>query len=541
MGTSFIVYGRTLYWLALLCVSCAPKTSSQSHGADENVQTASITAADGGEITLKNGSGVSILPGSLAIDAEVTLETVPMPGEFSALQSSLASTALAVTAVGTTGETVEQASLPMTIALVLEPRIAMALTPADQTEELCAVLKTRGQKLFVWRKAQLDIDASAKRAKIQSTLFGTYALAYCGKKALRGFGNAAVAGLTGGTKSEAKVQIQAGFAQGLGPHGEYCFALVERGAWNCELPSQCATGSEVIAASAAASTKEAQALTLGFVAAAFKATSTKLLQIYLMDSATGCPFRVGENLESLDQVSTVRSVYSFAFSNEQLARGVSGTLGEEGPYKMGVQSLSIGGPGDAGTYPTFDRESLCVRSDIEGIASSTQAARIVDGKLQGVATWEMPTAVGERDSSKPSQFKVRIGAKCGLSTASPTPNFATLESYELSLVAGNPIYLTPVTLALAVSDERLISKKACLEVRSHGSVQRLAVLPLTLISEDLQVYLPYPSSGSGVTNPAYDFRIIPVADNSTCYSPTEPGQQTERHGVLLESRIVLSL
>lgn len=522
----------------LAVCACTPKVKEKPHESDGTVSTSPISASQGGQVGIKDGSNVTIPAGALPFDGQVTVEKVPTPAELNAVGMESASDAIAISAVGSDGVAIEQSLQPMKISITLSQESAMNLTTAGRAEDLCALVSTKGQKLFVWRASSLEL--SEGKASIKSKLFGTYKLSYCGQKALSGFSNPTIAGFTEGAKIEAKVQIPTGFGQGLGPHGQYCLALVQKGPLKCATSSNCQNGTEALISTVAPSTEASLTVSLSFVPRGLNPQAKPYLQLYLLDSATGCPFRNGDFVDSLAETTAIRSLYDFAMSKNDLEQGVRGTLGEEGPFKLGLLSFFIGGTGDAGNFPTFDKSSVCVTWDIAEKASAKHVAKISDGKWQGVGEWEMPIALGALGTDQPATVRIDIGATCNNPSNSRDSLFSTLEPYSLKTKVGGSIYLTPVTLGLVVSDSRYVDQKACVEVRDSTNNEPFATLPLTLKSQDLQVYLPQPKAQSG-GQPAYNFKITMVGDQKNCDGPLESLPAVERNGMVLKSRIELAL
>jgi hypothetical protein len=522
----------------LAICGCTPKVKSNSHESDGTVSTSQISAAQGGQVGIKNGSNVAIPAGALPFDGQVTVEKVPTPAELSAVGVDSASDAIAISAVGSDGAAIEQSLQPMKISITLSQDSTLNLTTAGRAEDLCALVTTKGQKLFVWRATSLEI--SDGKASFKSKLFGTYKLSYCGQKPLSGFSNPTIAGFTEGAKIEAKIQIPTGFEQGLGPHGQYCLALVQKGLLKCETSSSCQIGTEALLSTVAPSTEASLTVSLSFVPSGLNPQAKPYLQLYLLDSATGCPFRNGDFVDSLPETPAMRSLYDFAMSKNDLEQGVRGTLGEEGPFKLGLLSFFIGGSGEADNFPTIDKSSVCVTWEIAEKASAKHGAKISDGKWQGVPEWEMPIALGAQGTDQPASVRIDIGAPCNYPSSSRDSVFSTLEPYSLTTKVVGSIYLTPVTLGFVISDSRYVDQKACVEVRDNANSERFATLPLTLKSQDLLVYLPHPKSSSG-GQPAYDFKIMMVGDQKNCEGPLESLPAVERKGVLLKSKIELAL
>ena len=524
----------------LMLSACAPKVKSKSHEADDTVSSAPISSTQGGTVALKDGSQVVIPAGALPFDGQVTMEKVPTPAELAAAESDSASAAVAISAVGADGAPIEQTLQPMKISIVLSQETALTLTTTGRAEDICALVTTKGQKLFVWRASSIEPSTGSTQVSFDSKLFGTYKLAYCGLKPLSGFANPRLSGFVDGTKIETKVEIPTGFGQGLGPHGQYCLALVQKGPLKCSSSTTCQSGTEALMTTVVPSTESAQTLSLSFVPEGINPKATPYLQLYLMDSATGCPFRHGELVDSSANPTNIRSVYDFALSKKDLSQGVAGGLGEEGPFKLGLLSLFIGGPGDASDFATFDKSPVCVTWDVQDKASSSHVAKITDGKWQGVEEWEMPIALGSQGTDQPATLSMRIGATCGAPNPSSETTFKSLEPYTIVTNVSGSVYLTPVTLGLVVSDSRYVDQKACVEVRDSTSNERFATLPLTFKSQDLQVYLPHPKTPSG-GQPAYNFKITMVGDQKNCDGALENFPSVERKGVLLKSRIELVL
>lgn len=522
----------------LAVCACTPKVKDKSHESDGIVSTSQISASQGGQVGIKDGSNVTIPAGALPFDGQVTVEKVPTPAELNAVGLESASDAVTISAVGSDGVAIEQSLQPMKISITLSQNSSLNLTNAGRTEDLCALVTTKGQRLFVWRATSLEI--SAGKASFKSKLFGTYKLSYCGQKPLSGFSNPTIAGFTEGARIEAKVQIPTGFGQGLGPHGQYCLALVQKGPLKCATSSSCQNGTEALLSTVASSTEASITVSLSFVPSGLNPQAKPYLQLYLLDSATGCPFRSGDFVDALSETAAVRSVYDFAMSKNDLEQGVRGTLGEEGPFKLGLLSFFIGGSGDAGNFPTFDKSPVCVTWDIAEKASAKHVAKISDGKWQGVGEWEMPIALGALGTDQPATVRMDIGAYCDNQSHSRDSLFSRLEPYSLTTKVGGSIYLTPVTLGLVISDSRYVNQKACVEVRDSTNNERYATLALTLNSQDLQVYLPHPQSPSG-GQPAYDFKITMVGDQKNCEGSLESLPAVERKGTLLKSRIELAL
>jgi hypothetical protein len=538
MHRTIRTWGILGYCQLLAICACTPKVKDKTHESDGTVSSSQISASQGGQVGIKDGSNVAIPAGALPFDGRVTVEKVPTPSELSAVDSESASDAIAISAIGSDGAAIEQSLQPMKISITLNQDSAMKLTTAGRTEDLCALVTTKGQKLFVWRATSLEL--SDGKASLKSKLFGTYKLSYCGRKALSGFSNPTIAGFTEGAKIEAKVQIPTGFGQGLGPHGQYCLALVQKGALKCGASSGCQNGTEALINTVASSTEAALTLSLSFVPSGLNPQAKAYLQLYLLDSATGCPFRNGDFIDSLPETPAIRSLYDFALTKNDLGQGIRGTLGEEGPFKLSLLSFFIGGSGDSGTFPTFDKSAVCVTWDIADKASTKQVAKITDGKWQGVGEWEMPIALGAQGTDQPATVRMDIGATCNNPPKSRDSLFSTLEPYSLVTNVSGAVYLTPVTLGLVVSDSRSVDQKACVEVRDSANNERFATLPLTLKSQDLQVYLPQPKTPSSGQS-AYNFKIILIGDQKNCEGPLEGLPTVERKGVMLKSKIELAL
>lgn len=191
----------SLLILILFCSHCGSLTDSSGEGSVEKNVEVSTSATSGSATTLSikegsaSGTEVSLPDGSLAEGAELSLDRVDAPQEFSDAVSESADagvrTASPVISVSASKDgTSVSPEAPMTLSIPYSG-LSLKLTGINQTSEnLCVILKNQNNKLFIFRNKLLSIDTSARKVSFRSHYFGLYQLLYCGDTALSHFSDA---------------------------------------------------------------------------------------------------------------------------------------------------------------------------------------------------------------------------------------------------------------------------------------------------------------------------------------------------------------
>lgn len=505
--------GMGLAACLLTFLGCSPQTSDKGTISVKNREQGSVST-QGGEVGIDDGSKVTFPPGALAIDAEVVVEKVAQPSEFAV--SASAGSPVAIRATTSSGTPIDTVAVPMTVNLVLDDSALLGLTTTGNVEDLCVLLKTRLDSLFVWRRAAIDFDATARVAKVQSTNLGTFQLVYCGKAALPGFQDAVIAGLSNESKAQATMRVATGFAAGVAA-SQYCLVLIQEKKSECPSGGSCDDERAALAVTQAQTTDTNPVLTLSYVVSAVKEDFDKKLILLLMDGPQGCPFKAGEDLAKVEEIIGLKALYGFDISTNQVTSGVDGDLGADGIYKLTNRTVSVGGPGEAGTYATFDEAELCLSGEVEGVGMTSRGTQILGGKLGGVPDFEVPFAVGAANAGVRSRLSVRVGQGChrfDTGVGDPT----TGKPYELRWTGEPPYYLTPVKLSVTVSNTLLMGKTGCLDVFPAGGTEPVAGFTVGLTTRDYQVYLPYLGGtlDQATGKPVYDLKMTILDEGATC-------------------------
>jgi len=507
---------------ALFSASCAPQTKGAATITIHNKQAAQVSA-DGGTVAIDNGSQVSLPAGALAIGSEVTVQKVAAPSEFAASdQVSQAGSSVQIVAKAPDGSQLEQAAKPMTVSLVLDGA-SLALAVAQTSDNLCVLLKTTSNKLIAWRRGSITYDDATHKAQIQTVLFGVFGLVYCGQESLPGFADAGASGATGVATFQAALTVPSGFDATLGVGKACLLAISDHKSTPVgddqdgdETLTVLATGEGLIGASDAT-------FTLAVPQSQVVDGSDYLIGVGLFAGEATCPWKAGDNLKDLGQVTGMESLYVFKTTIDDLKAGVSGTLGADGAYKLLPIKVAVGGP-TADAFPAFDESSVCFVSDLSN-GHAMRTASIKNKVIGGDPNFTMSLPVGSLPYDGVAKVEVRVGTGC-ISLDDVHGDAATGKPYEIEMQGTDEVlYMAPITLQIANSSPLLNGKNGCLEIRKPasggGDQDSVGRIEIALANGgSYGVYLPYLSDAQYQTGgvPKYDMTVT-ILDSGDCSDP----------------------
>lgn len=544
------------YALALLTLlvaaACAPQTgrSTKKDGTPVAAAPKSTVTAQGGVVATAKGNSVALPPGSLAIGTEVSVSEVTAPAEFTANGALAASAPVEVLAKDANGvqiDNVGQAAAPATIALSIDEATAFALG-ADKTDaNLCVLLKTHSNALYVWRFAALRVDAAAQKVEVASYFFGTFQVVYCGQDPLANFADSSAqkealeqvaATPAGGAKSELSIAIPAGIFTQVG-HARYCLALLGE---QDETAAAAGSGSgekgpAVIAVSGpvdATGTADA-ALSLEADPVAVEGYHNVYVGLTMHASGVACPFVVGAPVKNALALAEPLGVYVWQVDKSAVEKGLSGTVGDAaGPFRTGAVTVEVGANG-LPEFSPFAVAEVCLDVDYKDGAKTLQRAAIeTSGSaalLHGEGKYKMVTAlppgtVGEYE------FNVRIGETCNSFDPGSAGPKADGQPYYVTFRGGGddahfmiaPTKLVvsnknPLTSVLSGCLEICPSEADCTSVKDQDQKNGGQATVKLADGATTPLYLPFlaaPLDASG--HPVFDMTIRILKAGATCRS-----------------------
>lgn len=203
--------------------ACGPQTNIELSNPPQAVlgETSIASSTASAEISIDSGpaSGASIsLPaGTLAVGTIVSSGALPAPPQsFTSTSLAQASPAVEFSA-SSGGQAVSEAPQPFTISLPIDATaaalsFALVQTADPNVDNLCALGATVDNKLIVWRREQLQINAEGTLASYQAKVFGTFQLVYCGQDPLPGFVESSSIGQSGSSDESPSEETDTGTA-----------------------------------------------------------------------------------------------------------------------------------------------------------------------------------------------------------------------------------------------------------------------------------------------------------------------------------------
>ncbi len=482
---------------------------------------------NGGEVGIDDGSSISLPPGAVAINTEVTMQKVADDPAF-AVGSESASSTVEIKAVGQDGLPIEQASQPMTIALSVESGSPLALTVGG-VDDMCVLLKTLSGKQMIWRRSFLTIDETGKKVTLQSLYFGKYKAVYCGSNAVAGFDEADSVGAIGGEQVTFAMTVKSdSFPDTV--HGKYCYFVARMKEEDlCEKDDQICKQIVVLATAEAAKSAASLNLSAMLNSSSIVDGYEYISGLILLSAATDtCDLKVGKNLED-DSFGLAQGFFAYAFSKADVQNGISGTIGAGEFYNLDKVTIELGS--FPGQQEAFDESAVCV--DIDSEKSKTMhTVSFASGKIGSDAKRSFLVAL--QSGAKIEKLLMRVGSVCKtFETDFSKTDLTTGKTYDFqtSIAAGQTIVAMPVKLNITVSASSLLTgKNACISVSVPGATDgsgRLGKMAIKFSQPSYNIFLPLLTSvihGIG-GDPFYDMEIAVLNDGATCATSEDKASQ----------------
>lgn len=541
--------------LSLLAFACAPQTETKT-AADDSAAAAIPQAkvtADGGAVSTAKGSSVTLPPGAVAAGTDLVVSEVAAPLEFAATTG--ASTPIEILATAAGGAVIDRVSTPATVAVTIDGA-ALALAAAPTDDNLCMLLKTRANGLFVWRRADLTIDVSARKAVVSTLFFGTFQVAYCGSDALAGFSDSkeqaaaaakAEANQAAATaKAKVTMTVPAGFQADIGAAG-YCVALFsERKSVDGESGTGTGTGSDTDSENdvvAVAQASAGGAATMVLEADAVDPKSTIYVGLTLHAAGVACPFSKGTS-PGKQPLGTALAAHFWAVDGATLEGGVKGEVGDAaGPFRTGTATVEVG-VGTLTGFAGFSVQSVCLDADFLDASKSLLPARI-ETDAAGVTTINGKTKLSFLTALAPKgspelKMKIRIGEGCRDFDSGQT-DAATGLPYALSFsdrTIEQPFTIAPTKLLISNKNALTQALNGCITLcpgDGDCSSKNLGRLSVKLANGgSYPVYLPFLDAPREDGAPVYDLTVDVLQAGGACDSGKSAGfpQAPLKHKVL---------
>lgn len=500
---------------ALLLGNCAPQTTS---GGKETqvITTTDEIGTGGGTIEITSGSGVTIPPGTLAVNSQVTVATVDAPAEFDVDGVVAASKPMEVIVRDSDGNPLDSVPSPLTVNLSIDPQSALALSES-LSENLCVLLKSRDSRLLVWRRSAIVVDDAQARASIQTLFFGVFHLVYCGQTELPGFVDAATTGATG--EAEPVTVLIPSSLPSFG-HTDVCAGIVRVDGNECN--SQTCEDDFRLAimgwAGAKTLTNGDQKLTFNVAPSTFEADKSYYLA-FAFTASGQCPLQ--HSTLTTASTETVAAMFAYQIDKAQVTAGLAATLGTA-PFALTNTSVILGAENgevmaDAVPMP------LCIESGTDTVRTWISTKIQPDGTLDGDMEQDFLMAAPAGSVAK-NEVMVRVGSSCrGIIgsefVSDPLTGLAYAIEYEMDV--GSSIYLAPIALTLDQTKFALFAtQNGCLRVYEDGDLSATDAKPvaqtvLHLGTESFSLLLPYMTNSAG--EPVYDMSIgVLPAGSASC-------------------------
>lgn len=138
------------------------------------------------------GSSVTVPAGGLPAGSTVNVSAgVPPPSFTSNAEATLAGAALKLDVSGPDGKALAEATAPLTLGITFNEATVGLYAVGKAVADLCVFQAASNGSFYVYRDTSIVVDAAAKVVAINTKLFGTFQVVFCGDLVLAGFLDAA--------------------------------------------------------------------------------------------------------------------------------------------------------------------------------------------------------------------------------------------------------------------------------------------------------------------------------------------------------------
>ena len=528
-----MVFSIVFALISIACGNLAEDSDGEAVKKDVEVNK-SVSAGSATTLAIESGSAtgteVSVPDGALSSGTELSLDRVEQPSEFAGVASdsgdgdgTFATASSAVNITGTKDGSDVSPSSPMTLSIPYSgTNLTLNLAGVSKSStNLCVILKTKADKLFVFRNKLLSIDTTAKKVKFKSLFFGIYQVIFCGTQELTNFEDAGEEGVAAPPPDsdpntfssfgkEVSYQLTVDGSTHHFDASQFCLGILT------ETSGQ-DSDATIIAGSSFTVSRSSMTLSLTVDTSLISNESKVFVALLAQSSSESCSWNPGDVISTTPDF---RRAFLFhttkkAVHNEQ----INGTLGS-GMYALRKKTIVMGAPSgsNATTATPFAVSKGCVDVEIEdssenGVASSYSNISVTASPGEQFDIWS-PVA-GEGQSG--GELKIRFGLSC--QDEGSTDHSASYNLFPKTAASDGNYYIVPISLELSESTK---TKKAllgssvgdlCVELypgtytdsSSTASADgRQALGKWKLTGDSLTTYVPWDTSKTNNNIPVYD-------------------------------------